>query len=252
MLTAITRAVSPRIAACELTFLERSPIDYPRAAAQHRAYEDCLRSLGADVISLPALDHLADSVFVEDPALVLDELAVIARPGAASRRAEADAIAAALAPYRPLARIEAPGTLEGGDVLRAGRDLYVGLSQRTNAAGIEQLAAIAAPLGYTVTPVEVRGCLHLKSGACYLGRNTILANPEWNDASAFARYRIIDVVEPWSADVLEIRGTILMPAGFPRTKAALEAAGFPVVAVDVSELQKAEAGVTCMSLVFTR
>jgi dimethylargininase len=250
MLIAVTRAVSPALAACELTYLDRAAIDPALAAAQHRAYQDCLRTLGCRVISLPALPDLPDSVFVEDPALVLDEIAVIARPGAASRRPEADAIAAALAPFRPLARIQPPGTLEGGDIVRAGRHLFVGLSGRTNHAGIAQLAAIAEPHGYTVTPVEVRGCLHLKSGACWLGRDTILANREWIDPAPFARYRILDVVEPWAADVLPLGPAVLMPAGFPQTQAILEAADFAVRPVDVSELQKAEAGVTCMSLIF--
>jgi dimethylargininase len=249
MLTAITRSVSPAISACELTFLERNPIDYTRAAEQHRGYEDCIRALGLRVVSLPALPDLPDSVFVEDPALVLDEVAVIARPGAASRRPEAELLAEALAPFRPLARIEPPGTLEGGDVIRAGRELYVGLSQRTNAEGIAQLAAIVEPFGYSVTAVEVGGCLHLKSGACYLGRETMLANRGWIDTTAFAGYRILDVAEDWAADVLAIGETILMPAGFPKTQAALDAAGFTVRTVDVSELQKAEAGVTCMSLI---
>jgi dimethylargininase len=250
MLTAITRAVSPAISACELAFLDRTPIDYVRAAEQHRAYEECLRALGVRVISLPALPELPDSVFVEDPALVLDEVAVIARPGAASRRPEAEPLAVALAGFRPLARIEAPGTLEGGDVIRAGKDLYVGISQRTNAEGIAQLAAIVEPHGYSVTAVEVRGCLHLKSGACYLGRETMLANREWIDATTFAGYRILDVAEDWAADVLAIGDVLLMPAGFPKTAERLEAEGFVVRTVDVSELQKAEAGVTCMSLVF--
>jgi dimethylargininase len=249
MLTAITRAVSPAISACELTFLDRSAIDYVRAEAQHRAYEECLRALGARVLSLPALPDLPDSVFVEDPAVVFDEVAVIARPGAASRRPEADSIAAALAPFRPLARIEAPGTLEGGDVIRAGRDLYVGLSRRTNAEGIAQLAGIVEPHEYSVTAVEVRGCLHLKSGACYLGRGTMLANREWIDATAFGGHRIVDVAEDWAADVLAIGDVILMPTGFPNTAERLDAEGFKMRTVDVSELQKAEAGVTCMSLI---
>lgn len=250
MLTALTRAVSPAIAACELTFLERTAIDYDRAAAQHRNYEACLRDLGVRVISLPALPNLADSVFVEDPALVLDEVAVIARPGAASRRAETERLAEALAPFRPLWRIEVPGTLEGGDVIRAGRALFVGRSERTNREGIAQLTAIAEPLGYTVTPVDVRGCLHLKSGCCYAGRGAMLVNREWVDARAFRDYRMLDVVEEWAADVLPIGTVVLMPAGFPGTAALLDREGFTVRTVDVSELQKAEAGVTCMSLLF--
>ncbi len=250
MLTAITRPPSPAISACELTFLERQPIDFPRAAAQHRAYEDCLRSLGLRVISLPALPGLPDSVFVEDPALVLDEIAILTRPGAASRRPEVECLAAALGPFRPLRRIEPPATIEGGDILRAGRTLFAGLSTRTNAQGIAQLASIAGPYGYTVVPVEVCGCLHLKSAACYLGRDTILANRDWIDAAALSAHRILDVREDWAADVLAIGDTILVPAGFPATAAMLEAEGFHCLPVDVSELQKAEAGVTCMSLIF--
>lgn len=235
---------------CELTFLERQKIDIGCACAQHRAYEDRLRALGVQVISLPALPDFPDSVFVEDPAVVLDEVAVLARPGAESRRAEAEHLAEALAQFRPLRRIEAPGTLEGGDVIRAGRRLFVGASGRTNAEGIGQLKAIAEPLGYSVRAVEVRGCLHLKSGCCYLERETMLAYRAWIDAEAFAEFRILDVEEEWAADVLAIGDLVLMPDGFPRTRALLEREAFKVRTVDVSELQKAEAGVTCMSLVF--
>jgi dimethylargininase len=251
MLTAITRAPSLSINRCELTFLERQPIDFARAAAQHRAYEDSLLSLGLRVVSLPALPDLPDSVFVEDPALVLDEIAILTRPGAASRQPEVECLAAALAPFRSLLRIQAPATLEGGDILRAGRTLFAGLSTRTNAEGIAQLAALTEPHGYTVIPVEVRGCLHLKSAACYLGRDTILANRAWIDPAPFSTFRILDVREDWAADVLPIGETILIPANFPETAAMLEAESFQPQPVDVSELQKAEAGVTCMSLIFT-
>jgi len=252
MLVAVTRAVSRSISECELTFLKRKAIDYARADAQHRAYEDCLRSLGLRVISLPAIEDLPDSVFVEDPAVVLDEVAILGRPGAPSRRPEVPCLAAALAPFRPLRRIAAPGTLEGGDIVRAGRTLFAGLSGRTNAEGVAQLAAIAEPLGYRVVPVEVRGCLHLKSACCYLGGETMLANREWFDAGALAGYRLLDVAEEWAADVLAIGETVLMPANFPETAALVKAEGFHTHALDVSELQKAEAGVTCMSLTFTK
>lgn len=159
-------------------------------------------------------------------------------------------MAAALAPYRPLRRMSAPATLEGGDVFRAGRTLYVGLSQRTNEQGIAQLRAAVAPFGYEVRPVRVHGCLHLKSGACPAGDRTLLVNREWVDASAFAGLDLIDVEEEWAADVLTAAGIVLMPSGFPRTQRIIERAGFPVRTVDVSELQKAEAGVTCMSVIF--
>jgi dimethylargininase len=249
MLRAVTRAVSPALNRCELSFIERQEIDVPRAIAQHEEYVRCLTALGAGVVVLPAERDLPDSVFVEDPAVVVDEIAVIARMGAESRRREAESLAGALAQFRPLHWMTEPATLEGGDVIRAGRTLFAGLSQRTNAAGIAQLAAAVAPFGYDVRSVPIRDCLHLKSAGCYLGRRKILANRDWLDAEAFRDFEILDVAEPWAADVLAIGDAILMPAGFPKTQALLDRAGFDVRTVDVSELQKAEAGVTCMSII---
>jgi dimethylargininase len=251
MLHALTRQVSANLAACELTFLDREPIDVDRARAQHRDYETVLAELGARVISLPPAEAFPDAVFVEDPAIVLDEVAVIARPGAESRRGEAESIALALAPYRELRHIAAPGTLEGGDVIRVGKTLYVGASKRTNAGGIAQLRALLKPFGYRVIAVGVHGCLHLKSGACWAGGETILANVQWIDATAFGGLEILDVAEPAAADVLPIGGRVLIPASFPRTAQVLESRGFLPRPIDVSQLQKAEAGVTCMSLVFS-
>jgi dimethylargininase len=252
MFTAITRQVSPALAACELEFLPRTPIDVDLARAQHAAYEAYLRQCGARVISLPSEPALPDSVFVEDPAIVLEEVAVIARTGAVSRRAEAASLAAALAPFRPLAHIEAPGTLEGGDVLRTGRTLYVGSSSRTNADGLRQFAALLQPLGYAVIPVPVRGCLHLKSAASALDAGTLLVNRDWIEVAPLRHLRLIavDEREPWAANVLRLGETILMPAGFPDTAARLEQNGYRTHALDISELRKAEAGVSCMSLRF--
>jgi dimethylargininase len=247
---AIVRGVSPSMGRCELTYLERQEIDVARAMEQHRAYVRCLRRLRLKVYELPADPELPDCVFVEDPAVVVDEVAVIARMGAESRRAEADAMAAALSPFRRLCHMTEPATLDGGDVFRVERTLFAGLSQRTNAEGIEQLRAAVAPYGYEVRPVEVRGCLHLKSGACWIGGRTLLVNREWIDTAAFDGYDLIDVREPWAADVLAIGNLVLMPEGFPETQAELGRWGFKVRTVDVSELQKAEAGVTCMSVIF--
>lgn len=251
MLTALTRKVSPSFASCQLEYLQREPIDVGRAEAQHRNYEAALERLGARVISLPAEPELPDCVFVEDPALVLDEIAVITRMGAESRRQESESLAAALARFRALVRMSAPATLEGGDVVRMGKMLYVGLSRRTNAEGARQLAAIVEPYGYRVLPVTVTGCLHLKSACCAVSDDTVLANRGLFDASAFD-CKLIDVPaeEPGAADVLRIGGTVLIPASFPGTARLLEESGFTVQPLDVSELQKAEAGVTCMSLVF--
>jgi dimethylargininase len=252
MLRALTRQVGANFAACELTFLDRQPIDVAKAMEQHRGYEECLAGLGAGVISLPADPTFPDGVFVEDPALVLDEIAIVTRPGAESRRGETTSIAQALSPFRELSYIREPATLEGGDVARVGKTLYVGLSSRTNREGIAQLTDILDSFGYLVVPVEVTGCLHLKSGACWAGGDVILANRNWIDASAFRDFRIIDVPveEASAADVLPIGDIVLLPSNFVRTCEILEAAGIRVRPTDVSELQKAEAGVTCMSLLF--
>jgi dimethylargininase len=252
MLTAITRAVSPTIGNCELTFLERQPIDVEKAAQQHRAYEECLTELGVRVISLAAEPELPDSVFVEDTAVVVNELAVMTRPGAASRRPEVESIAAVLSKYRPLEFITPPATLEGGDVLRVERTLFVGASGRTNREGIRQLQDILEPYGYEVRTVNLNGCLHCKSACSYLGRNTIVANRAWVQDSPFESFEVIDVAptEPSAANALAIGDVVLLPNSFPETRARLEAHGFHVETLDVSELQKAEAGLTCSSVIF--
>ncbi len=252
MLTAITRAVSPGMARCELTFVERRPVDYTKAAEQHRQYEALLAQLGARVHSLPAEPDLPDSMFVEDPAIVLDEIAVILPLGAESRRPEAESLARALEQFRPLTHITLPGTMEGGDILRIGRKLFIGLTRRTNAEGIRQLALLLKPYGYEIIAVPVSGCLHLKSAVTYLEQNTLLANRAWFDSVPFAGYDWIDVDprEPHAANALAISDTVIFPASFPRTRARIEARGFHVLPLDISELQKAESGLTCSSLLF--
>ena len=253
MLTAITRAVSPAIVHCELSFIDRQPIDLAKAQKQHHAYETLLEKLGAQVISLPAEPDLPDSMFVEDPAFVLDELAVIFPLGTETRRREAPSLARALAKYRALEHIILPGTLEGGDILRIQRKLFVGLTQRSNAEGVRQLTAILATHNYQVVSVPVTGCLHLKSAVTHLGRNTLLANRAWFDANALAGYEWIDVdpAEPHAANALTLGGTVIVPASFPLTRARIEARGFHVTPLDISELQKAESGLTCSSLLFS-
>jgi dimethylargininase len=252
MPVAITRAVSTAIARCELTHLAREPIDVARARAQHDAYEDSLRRAGCRVVRLPEAPDLPDSVFVEDAAVVLDELAVITRPGAESRRAETAAVAEALGAYRALVALRAPATLDGGDVLLAGRTLYVGRTARTNAEGAAQLGDAVAPHGYRVVEVPVEGCLHLKSAATLAAARLLLVQSEWVAAAAFdpsLELLPVDPAEPYAANVLRIGDTLVMPSAFPRTRARLEARGLRVEAVDVSELAKAEAAVTCCSLV---
>ena len=250
-LTAITRAVSPSLNDCQLAFVDRRPIDIAKAILQHQQYEECLRSLGIAVVSLPALPHLPDAVFVEDPAIVLDEVAMMTRMGAASRRGESASLAEAVARFRPLRWITEPGTLEGGDVVRIGSTLFVGRSTRSNDAGIVQLAGELMPLGYTVQSVKIQSCLHLKSACTYLGRDTLLANRNWVDMERFGSPQVIEVPpsEPAAADALAIGDTVIVPASFPETARILHRGGWRVLPIDVSELQKAEAGVTCMSLI---
>jgi len=238
---------------CELTHLEREPIDVGVAEKQHRCYETALSELGCSVRSLHAEPEMPDSVFVEDIAVVVEELALITRPGATSRRAETPGVEKVLREYRGLARISEPGTIDGGDVLVVGRDIYVGLSGRTNEEGLRQTQEVFEPFGYTLTGVPVRGCLHLKSAVGLVAPNTLLINGQWVDRAAFGDREFIDVdpSEPGAAGALLIVDTVLYPTRFVRTLERLTEAGIRVRAVDLSELAKAEAGVTCCSLVFT-
>jgi dimethylargininase len=247
---AFTREVSPSIARCELTHLARTPIDLDRARAQHRVYEAALASLGCIVRRLPDTPGLPDAVFVQDAALVFDELAVVARPGAASRRAETATVAAALAPFRPLRFIEPPGTLDGGDVVCFGRVVIVGQTPRTNIDAVRQLAAILTPFGYAVTTAAPTGCLHLQTAVTPVADRALLVNPAWVDPAVFGDIEVIavDPAEPFAANALRVRDALIYPDSFPRTRARLEARGLRIVPVDVSELAKAEAGVTCCCL----
>jgi dimethylargininase len=252
MRIAITRKVSPAMANCELTHLERSPLDVRRAAQQHESYEECLRGLGCDVRRLPEEPELPDSVFVEDAAVVLDEVALVTRPGAESRQAETESLARALTPYRTLLRIEAPGTLDGGDVLLFGRTIYVGRTSRTNDAGIAQLAKLLGPHGYRVVPVEVKHCLHLKTAVTQVAENTLLINPRMVERRVFGAMDFVEVdpAEPHAGNALLLDQTVIYPAAHEKTRRRLEERGIKVAAVDVSEMLKAEGGVTCCSLVF--
>jgi dimethylargininase len=247
---ALVREVSPQLARCELTHLERTRIDAAHAARQQRAYTQALQALGCTLEWLPGLPEHPDGLFVEDTAVVLPEIAVITRPGASSRRGETPSVAEALARHRPVARITAPGSLDGGDVLHIGRTLHVGRSGRTNAAGIAQLLRLLAPHGYGVQAVAFTGCLHLKSACSFIPPDLLLVNPAWVDAEIFGALRrvAVDAREPYAANTLTIGGTTLVSAAYPETCRRLEAAGVSLHSIDVSELHKAEAALTCMSL----
>ena len=225
MLIALTRAVPPSIVHCELSHLERVPIDVDRAIAQHEEYERALAALGCRVLRIAPEPEMPDSVFVEDTAVVLDHVAVITWPGAESRRGETRSMAEALRPYRDLAYIEEPGTLDGGDVLRLGDTLYVGLSARTNAEGIRQLARFAK-----VKTVPVTKCLHLKSAVTDVADRTLLINSKWIDRSYFAGFELIEAEQP---NALRIGDAVIYPSEIP-----------------MDELAKAEGALTCCSVIF--
>ncbi|MEO7013782.1 MAG: arginine deiminase family protein [Dokdonella sp.] len=249
---AITRAVSRALERCELTHLERRVLDVDLARKQHVAYVDALRDAGCEVHELDELPDFPDSVFVEDTVVVLDNVAVLTRPGAASRQGEVDSMSNALAPFRKCVRIEAPATLDGGDVLRLGRVVHVGASARSNSAGIEQLRQLVTTFGYTVEAVSLTGCLHLKTAVTQVAQDVLLINPQWVDASRFPGYRTISVDpgEPFAANAVWLGDRVLYSASFLRTAERLRNAGVDVRVLDMSETEKAEGGVTCCSVIF--
>jgi len=222
------------------------------ARAQHSDYENLLETLGCTLVRVPGADDLPDSVFVEDTAIVLDELAIVAHPGAASRRGELAAVAEILGRFRSLVWIQSPGTLDGGDVFVAGTEIFVGRSARTNDAGIEQLRAIVAPFRYAVHVIDVRKCLHLKTAVSPVSEDTLLIHPQWVDGAWFPAFRIleIDASEPFAANALRVGDAVVHAAEFPRTGERLSSQGIDVVTVPASELAKAEGGVTCCSILF--
>lgn len=245
---AFVREPSPLLAEGELTFLDRAVVDVDRARAQHGAYCELLAGLGLDVAVLPAAPQLPDAVFVEDTAVVLGNVAVVTQPGAVSRRAEVATVRPDLAAAGlTLREISGAATVDGGDVLTVGTTIYVGRSTRTNDEGIAQLAAHAHQLGRTVVPVDVTGALHLKTAATALPDGTIVAVPDWLDGSAF-RERVREAAEPAGANVLTVARTVVVAASAPGTADQLRGSGLDVKVLDISEFEKVEAGLTCLSI----
>lgn len=248
---ALVRAVSPRLAEAELTFLDREPIDAARAAVQHGEYVDLLRRLGHHVVQVPDAPDHPDGTFVEDVVVVVDDLAVLTRPGAESRRGEVASVAAVV---RSLGlrteEVTAPATLDGGDVLQIGSRVFVGLGGRTDAGAVDQLGALLAPLGRTVVGVPVTGCLHLKTGATALPDGTVVAVTDWLDTSAFsdAGLRVVEAPEATGADLLLSGSRVVLSAAAPGTAALVRSLGFEAHPVQIDELEKAECGVTCLSV----
>jgi N-Dimethylarginine dimethylaminohydrolase len=251
MVIAITREISPRFNECEITHIKRTPIDLDVARTQHHEYVNVLKTLGCTVFELPAETDLPDSVFVEDTAFILPEIAVITRPGAASRKPETESILRALSPYIKLIQVREPATVDGGDVLVLGKNIYIGLSSRSNQTAIDQLNELLREYGYTVTGVKMHDCLHLKSAVTRVAEKTLLINKSWVDTHPFENFDWIEVdpVEPFAANCLPIGESIVFPTSFPKTRAKLENKGYKIVTVDVDELAKAEGAVTCCSLI---
>jgi dimethylargininase len=251
MVIAITRDISPRFNECEITHIERTPINLDIARAQHHEYVNVLIELGCYVIELPAEADLPDSVFVEDAAFILPEAAVITRPGADSRKPETESIIRALSPHIKLVHVREPATVDGGDVLVLGKNIYIGLSSRSNPEAVDQLNDLLHEYGYTVTGVQMHDCLHLKSAVTRVDDKTLLINKSWLDTHHLENFDWIEVdpAEPFAANCLPIGDSIIFPTSFPKTHAKLEEKGHQVVTVDVSELAKAEGAVTCCSLI---
>jgi len=251
---AITREVSPRFNDCEITHIARTPINLNIARAQHQGYVNALKSLGYDVLELPAEARLPDSVFVEDTAFILPEVAVITRPGADSRKPETESIAQALSPHADLVYLREPATADGGDVLVIGKKIFIGLSTRSNNETVDQLNELLNNYGYSVTGVQLHGCLHLKSAVTRVDEITLLINKSWVDTEPFINYNLIEVdpSEPYAANCLPVGDSIIYPTSFPRTRAKLEERGYKIVSVEVDELAKAEGAVTCCSLILDR
>lgn len=251
-LVAVTREVPETITYCQLTHIAREPIDLGRAREQHRTYERALAECGYSVTRLEEDPGFPDSVFIEDTTLVLDEVAVITRPGAESRRGEVETVADVIASWRKVVRMTTPATLDGGDVLRLGRTLYVGVSRRSNADGVAQLRELTRQFGYSVRAVEISDALHLKTAVTQLSPDHIVVNPRWVDASLFEGYTAIEVdpTEPFAANALMAGGRVILSTAFPRTADKLEGRGISVLGIDASELAKAEGGVTCCSVLF--
>jgi dimethylargininase len=244
---ALVRVPSPRIAEGELTYLQRREVDLGRVRSQHDAYLAVLRGAGLELLHAPPAPEHPDGVFVEDAVVVVDDLAILTRPGAPSRRGEAETLRAVLVEHGlRIAAIEAPGTLDGGDVLQLGATVYVGRTTRTDDHAIAQLGRLLAPLGRELVPVEVAGALHLKTAATALPDGRILATPGLVSPTAFGEREVVPAEEPSGADVLLLGDTVVVSSSAPRTAAVLDRRGYRVVAVDIDELEKLEAGPTCL------
>lgn len=254
MLHVLVHTPSFNLQNCELTYLESEKIDMQKALSQHQAYIKMIQECGVEVDVIKDNLDLADSVFVEDPIIVFDEVAVVTSMGVESRRSESEALENYFSKIKPIRQIKLPAKIEGGDVLVIGKKVYVGLSPRTNQEAIDALAAILKPYEYEVIGVKVHGCLHLKTCCTALDNQTLLINKEWVDTKDFQGYAIIETPkeEPFGANIMQINGYICMNKAFPKTLALIEKLEYKVKSCDISEFVKAEAGLTCMSVRYNK
>lgn len=251
MPTALTRAISPKLVECELTHVERELININKAEKQHLLYEGALKQMGFSIRRIPETPQFPDGVFIEDTAVVFPELAIITRPGALSRRPETESMATVLKEYRQLYHIHAPGTLDGGDVLVLGKRVFIGISSRTNKEAIKQFDEILKPFGYEVIGISISKSLHLKTAVSAIDDSLLLINPDWINADFFEGYHChcIHPQEPFAANVISYENQVLCSSAFPRTIDRLTGKNYNVLQVDQSELSKAEAGLTCCSVI---
>lgn len=254
-MTQFSRAIARKPAenyAQGLTTVQATTYSYDALLKQHQTYVETLRSLGLEVSVLDPLPGFPDAYFVEDTAIVAPEVAIITKPGAISRQGEEASIADALAVYRPLAYIQSPGMLDGGDVLMVDRHFFIGMSQRTNLDGATQLGQILEQYGYTWTTVPVPSGLHLKSSVNYVGQQTLLLTEELAERPEFKNFStiIVSKLEEYACNTLYVNDSLIMPAGFPATRQQLETLNSPIIELDMSEVCKMDGGLTCLSLRF--
>ncbi|MEE9259451.1 MAG: arginine deiminase-related protein [Nitrospinaceae bacterium] len=245
---ALVREPGPSIIHALSRHPQKDSIDFARAVNQHRAYVQALKRAGGNIVALPPLEAFPDSVFVEDTAVVFDQYAIACPVKEKSRKGEVESVVNAIREYRPLRSIEPPAALDGGDVLDTGERVFAGLSQRTNKEGIDALSRLA---GKPVTPISVLKGLHLKSGVGFLGRNILVADPESVDPSLFKGFQIVEAAaeESYAANCLALGNTVLMATGYPKLKAKIEGHGFKTIELEMSEFEKADGGITCLSLI---
>lgn len=254
MMIALTHKISPNFQQCEVSHIDRSPIDFELTVKQHRNYCNVLHSAGLEVKELSVSLNYPDSTFIEDTAVVVDEIAILACMGVKSRRGEVINIEPELAKYRSLKHIQFPATLEGGDVLQMNRQIFVGLSSRTNQAGFESIREILSPLGYQVIQIAIKDCLHLKSACTKIDADTLLVNPDWLDMKPISHFRKINIAkdESYAANCLSLNDTVYLPKEFPKTSEIIAQHGYTIETINISELQKAEGGLTCSSIIFKK